>query len=86
MGRIIVNSHIHFGKPCVPGIRITLQSIVELLNDRLSFEEIIRDYYPNLQIKDIRACLRYSGSRVDTIHFDLSPKRREALNLAPLPL
>ncbi len=33
---------------------------------------------------------KYSGFRLDAIHFDLSPnlspKRREALNLTPLPL
>jgi uncharacterized protein (DUF433 family) len=61
MDRIVVNSHIHFGKPCIAGTRITVQSILELLNDDgLSFEEIIRDYYPDLQIEDIRACLQYA--------------------------
>ncbi|MFN6519551.1 MAG: DUF433 domain-containing protein [Nostoc sp. CreGUA01] len=60
MDKIVVNSQIHFGKPCVAGTRITVQSVLELLNDGLSFEEIIRDYYPDLQIKDIRACLQYA--------------------------
>jgi uncharacterized protein (DUF433 family) len=60
MDRIVVNSQIHFGKPCIAGTRITVQSILELLNDGLSFEEIIRDYYPVLQIEDIRACLGYA--------------------------
>ncbi|MEH2292078.1 DUF433 domain-containing protein [Nostoc sp.] len=60
MDKIVVNSQIHFGKPCIAGTRITVQSILELLNDGLSFEEIIRDYYPELQIEDIRACLRYA--------------------------
>ncbi|MDZ8257596.1 MAG: DUF433 domain-containing protein [Nostoc sp. ChiQUE01b] len=56
----MVNSQIHFGKPCIVGTRITVQSILELLNEGLSFEEIIRDYYPDLQIEDIRACLQYA--------------------------
>ncbi len=60
MDRIVVNSHIHFGKPCIAGTRITVQSILEVLNDGFSFEEIIRDYYPDLQIEDIRACLQYA--------------------------
>ncbi|MDZ8080448.1 MAG: DUF433 domain-containing protein [Nostoc sp. SerVER01] len=60
MEKIIVNSQIHFGKPCIAGTRISVQSILELLNDGLSFEEIIRDYYPELQIEDIRACLQYA--------------------------
>jgi uncharacterized protein (DUF433 family) len=59
MNRISVNSQIHFGKPCIAGTRITVQSVLELLNEGLSFEEIIRDYYPDLQVEDIQACLQY---------------------------
>ncbi|NEQ66996.1 MAG: DUF433 domain-containing protein [Symploca sp. SIO2D2] len=60
MDRISVNSQIHFGKPCIAGTRITVQSILELLNEGLSFDAIIQDYYPDLQVEDIRACLRYA--------------------------
>ena len=59
--RITVNPTIHFGKPCVAGTRIPVQSVLELLNEDLSFTEIIQNYYPDLQIEDIRACLHYSG-------------------------
>lgn len=58
--RISVNPHIHFGKPCIEGTRITVQSILELLTEEFSFAEIIRDYYPDLQNEDIRACLQYA--------------------------
>ncbi len=60
MDRISVNPQIHFGKPCIAGTRITIQSVLELLNEGLSFPEIIRDYYPDLQVEDIRACLQYA--------------------------
>jgi uncharacterized protein (DUF433 family) len=60
MDGISVNPQIHFGKPCIAGTRITVQSVLELINDGLSFDEIIRDYYPDLQVEDIRACLRYA--------------------------
>ncbi len=60
MDRISVNSQIHFGKPCIAGTRITVQSILELLNEGLSFAEIIQDYYPDIQVEDIRACLNYA--------------------------
>ncbi|WP_366517113.1 DUF433 domain-containing protein [Microcoleus sp. PH2017_40_RAT_O_B] len=43
MDRISVNPQIHFGKPCIVGTRITVQSVLELLNEGLSFGEIIRD-------------------------------------------
>jgi uncharacterized protein (DUF433 family) len=60
MEKITVDPQIHFGKPCIAGTRILVQSILELLDEGLSFTEIIRDYYPDLQIGDIRACLRYA--------------------------
>lgn len=58
--RISVNSQIHFGKPCIRGTRITVQSVLELLNEGLSFESIIQNYYPTLQTEDIHACLNYA--------------------------
>lgn len=60
MDRITINPQIHFGKPCIAGTRITVQSILELLNEGLSFSEIVQDYYPDLQVEDIRACLQYA--------------------------
>lgn len=59
-GRIEVNPNIHFGKPCVAGTRIPVVSVLELVSDGLSFQEIVQDYYPDLQIEDIRACIRYA--------------------------
>jgi uncharacterized protein (DUF433 family) len=55
-GRIAVNPQIHFGKPFIAGTRITVQSVLELLTDNLSFDEIIRGYYPELQVEDIQSC------------------------------
>jgi len=60
MDRIIVNPGIHFGKPCIKGTRFTVQNILELLDEGFTFEEIIKDYYPDLMVKDIRACLQYA--------------------------
>jgi uncharacterized protein (DUF433 family) len=60
MNRISVNPKIHFGKPCITGTRITVQNVLELVYEGLSFQEIIQDYYPDLQIEDIRACLEYA--------------------------
>jgi len=58
--RIEVNPNIHFGKPCVAGTRIPVVSVLEVLSEGLSFEEITRDYYPDLEIEDIRACVQYA--------------------------
>ncbi len=42
------------------GTRITVQSILELINENLSFDEIKQDYYPDLEIEDIKACMDYA--------------------------
>ncbi|MCC3410476.1 MULTISPECIES: DUF433 domain-containing protein [Microcoleus] len=74
MDRISVNPQIHFGKPCIVGTRITVQSVLELLNEGLSFGEIIQDYYPDLEMDDIRACLRYAIALVaaEDVHLALA--------------
>ncbi len=75
MDRIAVNPKIHFGKPCVVGTRITVQSVLELLNEGLSFAEIIQNYHPELQVEDIRACIRYAIALVaaEDIHLTTVP-------------
>jgi uncharacterized protein (DUF433 family) len=58
MERIVVDPEIHFGKPCVASTRIPVQSVLELLDEGISFNEIIRDYYPDLTVQDVRACIQ----------------------------
>jgi len=36
-----------------------VQSVLELINEGLSFEEIKRDYYPDLKTEDIKDCVDY---------------------------
>ncbi len=62
--RIEVSPNIHFGKPCVAGTRITVQNVLELVGEGFSFKEIIQDYYPELTIEDIKACIKYAVSLV----------------------
>jgi uncharacterized protein (DUF433 family) len=65
--RIAVNANIHFGKPCVAGTRITVQNVLELVSEGLSFEEIIQDYYPDLEIEDIQACIQYAIDVIECV-------------------
>lgn len=58
--RIAVNPNVHFGKPCVTGTRITVQNVLELVKQGLTFNEIMKDYYPDLEVEDIRACIQYA--------------------------
>jgi uncharacterized protein (DUF433 family) len=73
--RITVDPEVHFGKPCVAGTRITVQSVLELLDEDLSFDQIIRDYYPDLAPEDIRACVQYAIALVaaEDIHLTTVP-------------
>ncbi len=73
--RIAVNPNIHFGKPCVAGTRITVQNVLELVNEGFSFAEIIQNYYPDLQVEDIRACIQYAIALVsaEDIHLKAIP-------------
>ena len=58
--RISVSPQVHFGKPCVAGTRISVQSVLEIVREGLSFSQIIQDYYPDLETEDIRACIQYA--------------------------
>jgi uncharacterized protein (DUF433 family) len=60
MDRITVDPRLHFGKPCIAGTRIKVQDVLELVDEGLQFDEILRDYYPDLVEEDIHACLRYA--------------------------
>ena len=50
------------GRPCIRGLRITVEDILTWLADGMSFEEIIEDY-PELVLQDITACLAYAADR-----------------------
>ncbi len=58
--RIAIDPEVHFGKPCIVGTRIPVQDILELIREGIGFEQIIRDYYPDLQTEDLRACIQYA--------------------------
>jgi uncharacterized protein (DUF433 family) len=73
--RIAVDPKVNFGKPCVAGTRTTVQGVLELLDEGLSFDEIIRDYYPDPAIQDIHACIQYAIALVaaEDIHLTAVP-------------
>jgi uncharacterized protein (DUF433 family) len=68
--RIVIDSAVHFGKPCVAGTRILVENILELIQEGIPFEEIIKKYYPDLTIDDVKACGHYATEivRDEEIH------------------
>lgn len=57
--RFSINPNIQFGKLYINRTRITVQNVLELINEGISFEEIKTDYYPDLETSDIKGCLDY---------------------------
>ena len=72
--RITVDPKIHFGKPCVAGTRIPVEQVLELVQEGIPFEKIIQEYYPDLEIEDVKACLRYVLDlvRSEEIHVEVA--------------
>jgi uncharacterized protein (DUF433 family) len=73
--RISIDPRIHFGKPCVAGTRIPVQNVLELVREGLGFDQIIRDYYPDLEADDIRGCIQYAIDvlAAEEIHLATTP-------------
>ena len=72
--RIQVDGRIHFGKPCVAGTRIPVADVLELVEEGIPFGEITTKYYPDLDIEDVKACVRYATEIVksEEIHLDVA--------------
>lgn len=60
MKRIVVDPKIMVGKPIIRGTRITVEHILRMLAQGLTFEEILEDY-PHLTREDIAAALLYAA-------------------------
>jgi uncharacterized protein (DUF433 family) len=48
------------GKPCIRGLRITVQDVLEYLASGMTVDEIIDDF-PELTREDIQACLAFAA-------------------------
>ena len=60
---IVIDPNIFGGKPVVRGLRIKVETVLALLEQGATPEEILRDY-PDLEPDDIRACLAYARALV----------------------
>ena len=61
--RITANPSIFGGKPIVRGLRISVESILNLLAQGESFEDLLDDY-PDLEREDLLACLAYAHAAI----------------------
>jgi len=61
---ISVDHQVMSGVPCVTGTRIPVATVVGLVANGLSTDEIIAEY-PQLTAGDVQACLGYAARAVD---------------------
>lgn len=54
------------GRPCIRGMRIRVNDILEMLGEGVSMEEILADF-PDLERKDILASLQFAARRTDIV-------------------
>ena len=50
------------GQPCIRGLRMTVQDVLEYLASGMSVKEVLADF-PDLTGEDIRACFAYAADR-----------------------
>ena len=50
------------GKPCIRGLRITVQDVLQYLASGMTPEHMLEDF-PDLTAVDIRACLAFAADR-----------------------
>ncbi len=69
--RITIDANVHFGQPCVAGTRIPVYAVLELVQAGISFDDIIHDYYPDLTVDDVKACVEYAVRliKAEEVHF-----------------
>jgi uncharacterized protein (DUF433 family) len=71
--RIVIDSDLHHGDPCIKGTRVPVATIIGSLADGMT-TDAIRDAYPQITPADIQAALAYAA---EVMRQDI---------LAPLPL
>ncbi len=63
--RVEINPKVMLGKPVIKGTRIPVYSVLELLAEGITIEQIIEKYYPSLKKADVKACIKYAVNLVN---------------------
>jgi uncharacterized protein (DUF433 family) len=62
LSRITVEPGKRSGQPCIRGMRITVQDVLEYLAGGMTAEEVLADF-PELTTEDLQACLAFAADR-----------------------
>ena len=60
MARIIIDEKVRHGKPIIEGTGITVDEVLQMLEEGLSYEDIKKEY--NLTKEQILAAIHYAAS------------------------
>ena len=60
--RITIEPGKRSGQPCIRGMRITVQDVLEYLAGGMTAEEVLADF-PELTAEDLGACLAFAADR-----------------------
>ncbi|MCP5050455.1 MAG: DUF433 domain-containing protein [bacterium] len=66
--RIAMNPKVMGGKPVIKGTRLTVQYILKLMADGLSFTDIKKEYN-GITNEDLTACILYASEIMENIEF-----------------
>ena len=70
--RITTDPQLMGGVPCIRGLRVPVATVVGMVADGMSFEEILADF-PYLEEEDIVAALRFAAEAVRERQLPLRP-------------
>ena len=59
--RITIEANKMGGVPCIRGVRIPVATVVAMVADEMTVEEIVRDL-PDLESQDVAEALRYAAA------------------------
>ena len=62
--RITVDPKQMGGVPCIRGLRIHVATVVGMVADGMTAEDILAAYYPDLEPDDVREALQYAADAV----------------------
>lgn len=72
--RISIDPEVCFGKPCIRGHRIWVSLVLDYLASGATVKEILEEY-PQLDEKDILACLAYGAEMSRERYVDIPMKK-----------
>lgn len=70
--RITTDPEVLGGVPCIRGLRVPVATVVGMVADEMTVEEIVADF-PYLEPEDVREALRYAAEAVRERELPLRP-------------